>query len=110
MDGSARSPFIGVVPDAPQPASSTEDHPLVVVTWHDAWFDLELDDLAGAPEHYAVRTVGYLVRTGAVVSLAQEILPDGDGYRAVTHIPRAMVRTVERLDRPVVAPPSADAG
>lgn len=42
-----------------------------------------------------MRTVGYLIRSGSVVSLAQEILPDGDGYRAVTHIPAAMVRSVE---------------
>jgi hypothetical protein len=32
------------------------------------------------------------------VSLAQEILPDGDGFRAVTHIPMSIVERVERLD------------
>lgn len=106
MDGPARSPHLGVVPD-PAPSASSQPgdqlapaahalaHPLVVVTWHDAWFDLELDHLEDAGEHYLVRTVGYLIRSGSVVSLAQEVLPDGDGYRAVTHIPAAMVRSVE---------------
>ena len=32
------------------------------------------------------------------VSLAQEILPDGDGFRAVTHIPMSIVERIERLD------------
>jgi hypothetical protein len=32
------------------------------------------------------------------VSLAQEILPDGEGFRAVTHIPLAIVERVVRLD------------
>ena len=33
-------------------------------------------------------TVGFLVREGPrFLTLAQEVLPDGDGFRAVTHIP-----------------------
>ena len=100
MDSTARSPHLGVVPDPPLPAPAGEPHPLVVVTWNDAWFDLELDDLSDAGEHYPVRTVGYLIRSGAVVSLAQEILPDGDGYRAVTHIPAGMVRSIEPITPP----------
>ena len=32
------------------------------------------------------------------VSLAQEILPDGEGFRAVTHIPLPIVERLVRLD------------
>jgi len=35
------------------------------------------------------------------VSLAQEILPDGEGLRAVTHIPLAIVERMVRLERSV---------
>jgi hypothetical protein len=42
------------------------------------------------------------------VSLAQEILPDDEGYRAVTHIPRAVVERVVALDQAPEA--SAQAG
>ena len=45
-----------------------------------------------------VNTVGYLVRRSPrFVSVAQEILPDGDGFRAVTHIPVAVVQTIAPL-------------
>ena len=48
---------------------------------------------------YLVRTVGFLVGEGPrFVSLAQEILPDGEGFRAVTHIPLAIVERLVRLD------------
>ena len=47
---------------------------------------------------YLVNTVGYLVRRSPrFVSVAQEILPDGDGFRAVTHIPVAVVQTIAPL-------------
>lgn len=72
---------------------------LVVVTWRDAWFDFDQPDPEEIRDDYLVTTVGYVVRNGPrFVSLAQEILPDGDGYRAVTHIPRSVicdVRTIE---------------
>ena len=80
------------------PVAAVEHPPLVAVTWLDAWFDIELGDLDEARDLYEVRTVGYLVRDGAVVSLAQEVLPDGDGYRAVTHIPRAMMTSLTPLE------------
>ena len=36
---------------------------------------------------------GYLVGEGpSVLSIAQEVLPDGEGFRAVTHIPLPIVR------------------
>jgi len=44
-----------------------------------------------------VRTVGFLVVDGPrFVSVAREILPEGDGFRAVTHIP---VQIVDRMTR-----------
>mgnify|MGYP003337234877 FL=1 len=73
-------------------------HPLVAVRWLDAWFDFELAGDEEARADYPVLTVGFLLRAGPVVTLAQELLPDGDGYRAVTHIPRALVVSIDRLD------------
>ncbi|MFM8944850.1 MAG: hypothetical protein ACKOI0_06385 [Actinomycetota bacterium] len=72
--------------------------PLVSVRWLDAWFDVDLEDAAAARDDYPVVTVGFLLRTGPVVSIAQEVLPDGDGYRAVTHVPRQLIVAIDRLD------------
>ena len=75
-------------------------YPLAVVEWHDAWFDLDLESTDGCRQDYLVHTVGFLVNEGPrFVSLAQEILPDGEGLRAVTHIPLAIVERVIRLER-----------
>ena len=69
------------VPPAPGP---------VLVEWHDAWFEFEAVDPATSRPDYLVRTVGWLVAEDADwIHVASELLPDGDGYRAVTHIPRA---------------------
>jgi len=77
--------------DILSPASETPP-PLVLVRWRDAWFDPEQLGADDWREDYPVMTVGFLVRDdGVVVSVAQEILPDGDGYRAVTHIPAPIV-------------------
>ncbi len=69
---------------------------LVKVRWLDAWFDFD-----GSPgewrAQYPVVTVGWLVRDGDVLSLAQEMLPPGEGFRAVTHIPRASALEVVEL-------------
>ena len=74
------------------------EFPLVLVTWRDAWFDFEEPDPEDVRADYLVNTVGYLVRRGPrFVSVAQEILPDGDGFRAVTHIPVAVVETIASL-------------
>lgn len=71
---------------------------LILVTWRDAWFDFDEPDPQDVREDYLVRTVGFVVAQNArFMSLAQELLPDGDGYRAVTHIPLASVETVENL-------------
>lgn len=80
--------------------SEAPEYPLVVVEWQDAWFDF---DLAGPEEtrpDYLVRTVGFLVSDGPrFISLAQEVLPDGEGFRAVTHIPLPIVERLVFLDQ-----------
>ncbi len=75
--------------------------PLVLVTWRDAWFDFDEPDPQDARADYLVSTVGFLVRRGPnFVSVAQEVLPDGDGFRAVTHIPVAVVEKISPLHGP----------
>ena len=85
---------------AASPARSIPGRPpLVLVEWQDAWFEGERESIEDAPEDYLVRTVGFLVRTGGrVLSVAQELLPEGDGFRAVTHIPAGMVERIVPLD------------
>ena len=80
-------------------AEETEpDFPLVLVTWHDAWFDFEESDPKDCRADYLVRTVGFLVNEGPrFLSIAQEVLPDGDGFRAITHIPLSIVEAVTTL-------------
>jgi hypothetical protein len=72
--------------------------PLVMVTWRDAFFDFDKVTADEFRTEYLVNTVGFLVSDGPTfVSLAQEILPDDEGYRAVTHIPHAVVERVVTL-------------
>lgn len=79
----------------PKPAA---EYPLVLVAWHDAWFDLDQSDPDDCRPDYLVRTVGFLVSEGPrFLSIAQEVLPDGDGFRAVTHIPVSIVESVTPL-------------
>ena len=76
-----------------QPERDELAHPLVLVIWRDAYFDFELADIEDARPDYLVHTAGFLLSEGPrFLSLAQEILPDDDGYRAVTHIPIALDR------------------
>ncbi|MEO8293354.1 MAG: hypothetical protein ABI635_09460 [Actinomycetota bacterium] len=83
-------------PDATE--SAEPDFPLVLVSWHDAWFDFEEADPQDCRADYLVRTVGFLVNQGPrFLSIAQEVLPDGDGFRAVTHIPLSIVEEVTTL-------------
>jgi len=69
---------------------------LVLVTWRDAWLDTD-EPSSGYREDYMVSTVGWLVREDEhIVSVASELLPVGEGVRAVTHIPAtSVVRTVD---------------
>jgi len=85
--------------EEPPPLPDAPVHPLVVAEWHDAWFDFDLAGPEDARTDYLVRTVGFLVAEGPkFVSLAQEVLPDGDGFRAVTHIPLPVVERLVFLD------------
>ena len=93
-----------------EPAESVSDRtefPLVLVTWRDAWFDFDEPDPQDARADYLVSTVGFLVRQGPrFVSVAQEVLPDGDGFRAVTHIPVAVEDKISPLHDPGEAAPT----
>jgi hypothetical protein len=72
--------------------------PLVLVEWHDAWFDFDLPGVDERRPDYLVRTVGFLVAEDPrFISLAQEVLPEGEGFRAVTHIPVAIVERIQSL-------------
>jgi hypothetical protein len=74
------------------PSDFAPTHPLVLVRWQDAWFDADQQDAEDWRNDYLVQTVGFVVRQEPdLVSIAQELLPEGDGYRAVTHIPRGMI-------------------
>jgi len=79
-------------------AEIAPSHPLVLVRWQDAWFDPDQQDPEDWRSDYLVQTVGFVVRQEPdLVSIAQELLPEGDGYRAVTHIPRGMIVTMTPL-------------
>jgi hypothetical protein len=87
----------GADPRADLPAGIAPEGqpPLVVVTWRDAWFDFDHADATEPRSDYLVTTVGFVIREGPrFVSIAQEVLPDGDGFRAVTHIPVAVIVSV----------------
>jgi hypothetical protein len=95
--------------DAIDGAPDRPSLPLVLVTWRDAWFDFDEVDPEDARSDYLVTTVGFLVRQGPrFLSIAQEVLPDGDGYRAVTHIPVSVVGSLTTLREH--EEPIADAG
>ena len=70
---------------------------LVLVRWHDAWFDHDLEDLARRRDDYIVSTVGFLLSRGDVVSVSSEVLPDDEGFRAVTHIPSQLIESITEL-------------
>ena len=100
------------VPDEPSPPAAERElreveepqtdsappFPLVLVIWRDAWFDADQQETKDWRSDYLVHTVGYLVREDkGIVSIASEVLPEGDGFRAVTHIPRAIIKSITTL-------------
>lgn len=98
----ADGPSIAAAPDAPE-APDAPDYPLVMVAWHDAYFELDQESAEDCRPDYLVHTVGFLVSDGPrFVSVAQEVLPDGDGFRAVTHVPTSIV---ERIVPLLASPP-----
>lgn len=89
--GLAPAPEGADLPDAPE-------FPLAMVVWRDAFFDFDRKPDEETRPDYLVHTVGFVLADGPIfVSLAQEVLPDDDGFRAVTHIPLAIVERVEYL-------------
>ena len=102
--------------DAPQPRQTSlrpapvpPTQPLVLVIWRDAFFDFDQKSSDDFRSEY-LHTVGFLVAEGQTyISLAQEVLPDDEGFRAVTHIPRAVVERTVVLHAPADdAPPLAE--
>ena len=86
------------------------EHPLALVIWRDAFFDFDQTSAEDIRPDYLVHTVGFLLAQGPTfVSLAQEVLPDGDGFRAVTHIPLSIVEHIFRLG-PAIEGPVEDLG
>jgi len=80
------------------PAFDGSGYPLALVEWQDAWFDHDQRSIEDRRDDYLVRTVGFLIDQGpGVISVAQELLPDGEGFRAVTHIPAAVVQRIVRI-------------
>lgn len=87
------------------------EYPLVLVTWHDAFFDFDQAGPDDCRADYVVRTVGFLVHEGPrFISIAQELLPDGEGLRAITHIPLSIVESVAALQAGPTAASAGDAG
>ena len=75
------------------------EHQLVLVTWRDAFFDFDQRSEDDCRPDYLVHTVGFLISEGPrFVSVAQEVLPDDEGYRAVTHIPSSIIERIEPLE------------
>jgi hypothetical protein len=99
-----RASDLGPPADAPEASSAAKpddegpEYPLVMVTWHDAWFDFDQTEADDCRTDYLVKTVGFLLSDGPrFLSIAQEMLPDGDGFRAVTHIPLPIIERVTNL-------------
>jgi hypothetical protein len=70
--------------------------PLVRVRWHDAWFDVDHD--AEKRDDYLVETVGFRIAADdRYLHVAAERLPDGEGWRAITHIPIVVIDEVVEL-------------
>ena len=69
---------------------------LVLVRWHDAWFDV--DHEAEPRTDYLVETVGYRIAADdRYLHVAAERLPDGEGWRAITHIPVVVIEEIVEL-------------
>jgi hypothetical protein len=89
------------------PVGDAPEFPLALVVWRDAFFDFDRKPDDETRPDYLVHTVGFVLADGPTfVSLAQEVLPDDDGFRAVTHIPLAIVERLEYLAA-TPAPPTA---
>ena len=70
---------------------------MALVRWLDAWADTDTSTRDQWRDRCLTETVGWLVREGAVVSVAAERFPETGEYRGVTHVPRKMVQEVVYL-------------
>lgn len=69
---------------------------VILVRWHDAWFDV--DHEAEQRDDYLVETVGFRIAVDdRYLHVAAERLPDGEGWRAITHIPVVVIDEVVEL-------------
>ena len=72
------------------------------VEWRDAHFEFDLKSADDRRSEYLCQTVGWVIaEDGPFLSLAQELLPEGEGFRGVTHIPHAIIESRWVLDRVV---------
>lgn len=71
-----------------------QQHAPIVVEWRDAYHDF--DFVSGDPyRDYIVKTNGFYVGHDKTwLHLVMEILPDGDGYRGLSHIPLVLLQTI----------------
>lgn len=68
---------------------------IVAVVWTDAYF--EVDEESDDNFDYCVTTYGVILGYhGKFLKLASEVLPNGEGFRAITHIPVANVLKVTK--------------
>jgi len=58
---------------------------LQIVTWRDAYFDIDLPD--NPRKDYLVQTVGWVKRKGRFLKVHSEKLPSNEGWRGITNIP-----------------------
>lgn len=70
----------------------------VEVFWRDANQQFDVKDLRELPADYVVRTLGYMLdREGHFLVIAQETLPNDDGWRGVSMIPWDIVLAVKSI-------------
>lgn len=85
----------------------TELEPAALIVWRDAYFDFDRAGAGTEPrDDYLVRTVGFVLGLSErFVTIGSEALPDDDGYRAVTHVPRECVQSIALMTVAVAGGP-----
>lgn len=70
------------------------EHQAITVRWTDAYFDFDHDG-ENFHEDWPVETTGYYVCHGTrFLHFAMEVLPHGNGYRGMTHIPLVLIDAI----------------
>jgi len=63
------------------------------VEWRDAFFDFDVKSVDDLRDEYLVETCGWVIDEDETwLHLAQEVLPDGEGFRGVTHLPQVLIQ------------------